>query len=112
MVGMASAFTQKQKKRPVRRKAKVQDTRVYLVHADVLHFDQYENPDATILNGQVHFTHQGARLYCDSAYFYEASNSFEAFGHVRMYQGDTMSLTSDYAYYDGNEQMALSLIHI
>ena len=106
MVGMASAFTQKQKKRPVRRKAKVQDTRVYLVHADVLHFDQYENPDATILNGKVHFTHQGARLYCDSAYFYEASNSFEAFGHVRMYQGDTMSLTSDYAYYDGNEQMA------
>ena len=95
MVGMASAFTQKQKKRPARRKAQVQDTRVYLVHADVLHFDQYENPDATILNGKVHFTHQGARLYCDSAYFYEASNSFEAFGHVRMYQGDTMSLTSE-----------------
>lgn len=106
LIGVASAFAQKQKKRPVRKKARVEDTRVYLVHADVLHFDQYENPDATILNGKVHFTHQGARLYCDSAYFYEASNSFEAFGHVRMYQGDTMSLTSDYAYYDGNEQIA------
>lgn len=95
----------RQRKRPAR-KAKVQDSRVYLVHADVLHFDQMKNPDATILNGKVHFTHQGARLYCDSAYFYEASNSFEAFGHVRMYQGDTLSLVSDYAYYDGNEQMA------
>ena len=98
-----------QKKRPVRKRPArraVQDKRVYLVHADVLHFDQYKNPDATILNGKVHFTHVGARLYCDSAYFYEASNSFEAFGHVKMYQGDTLSLTSDYAYYDGNEQMA------
>ena len=105
MVGLVSAFAQKQQKRPAR-KGKVQDTRIYLVHADVLHFDDRINPDATILNGSVHFTHQGARLYCDSAYFYEASNSFEAFGHVKMYQGDTLSLVSDYAYYDGNEQMA------
>ena len=99
-----------QQKRPARkrpaRKTRVQDKRVYLVHADKLHFDQYKNPDATILNGKVHFTHVGARLYCDSAYFYEASNSFEAFGHVKMYQGDTLSLFSDYAYYDGNEQIA------
>ena len=102
------SYAQKQRKsRPARQaKAAAKDQRVYLVHADVLHFDQQKNPDATILNGQVHFTHQGARLYCDSAYFYEASNSFEAFGHVRMYQGDTLSLVSEYAYYDGNEQMA------
>ena len=106
LMGVASGFAQKQRQKRPARKAKAQDTRVYLVHADVLHFDQMQNPDATILNGKVHFTHQGARLYCDSAYFYEASNSFEAFGHVRMLQGDTLSLVSDYAYYDGNEQMA------
>ena len=107
IVGLGSAGAQKSKgkKRPAR-KARTTDTRVYLVHADLLHFDEKINPDATILNGSVHFTHQGARLYCDSAYFYEASNSFEAFGHVKMYQGDTLSLVSDYAYYDGNEQMA------
>ncbi len=103
---IVAAIPQKQRKKASRRKANVQDTRVYLVHADLLHFDKYKNPDATILNGKVHFTHQGARLYCDSAYFYEASNSFEAFGHVKMLQGDTLSLVSDYAYYDGNEQMA------
>lgn len=94
------------KKGRARTKAKTEDNRVYLVHADVLHYDQYRNPDAQILNGKVAFRHNGARLYCDSAYFYEASNSFEAFGHVKMYQGDTLSLFSDYAYYDGNEQMA------
>lgn len=85
---------------------KPKDERVYLVHADVLHYDQRRNPDAQIVNGHVAFSHQGAKLYCDSAYFYEASNSFEAFGHVKMLQGDTLSLTSDYAFYDGNEQMA------
>ena len=108
LLAVAPAGAQKGKKsqKGQPRKAKVEDTRIYLVHADVLHFDQYQNPDATILNGKVHFTHQGARLYCDSAYFYEASNSFEAFGHVKMLQGDTLSLVSDYAYYDGNEQMA------
>ena len=51
-------------------------------------------------------------MTCDSAYFYEASNSFRAFGHVRMKQGDTLSLTSDYAYYDGNEQMAEARHHV
>lgn len=91
-------------KRP--RKAQQGDKRVYLIHADVLHYDQMRNPDAQILNGKVAFRHQGARLYCDSAYFYEASNSFEAFGHVKMYEGDTLSLFCDYAFYDGNEQMA------
>ena len=109
LLGFMAADAQKGKgkrKKPARTTAKAKDDRVYLVHADLLHFDQYKNPDATILNGKVHFTHVGARLYCDSAYFYEASNSFEAFGHVKMYQGDTLSLTSDYAYYDGNEQMA------
>ena len=95
----SDAFAQKQRKRSVR-KAKTQDSRIYLVHADVLHYDQRLNADATILNGKVHFTHQGARLYCDSAYFYETSNSFE------LYQGDTLSLFSDYAYYDGNDQIA------
>ena len=93
-------------KKRTRRPAKPQDKRVYLVHADRLHYNQYENRDAQILNGNVHFTHVGARLYCDSAYFYEESNSFEAFGHVKIYQGDTLSLFSDYAYYDGNDQMA------
>ena len=54
----------------------------------------------------VSFRHKGATLTCDSAYFFEASNSFEAFGHVRLRQGDTLTLLSDYAFYDGNEQMA------
>ena len=108
LLGLCAAQSQKQQKRKSRAKTQQtqkDDRRVYLKHADVLRYDQYRNPDAQILNGNVAFSHQGATLYCDSAYFYEATNSFEAFSNVRMYQGDTLSLFSDYAYYDGNEQM-------
>lgn len=104
MAQSAPALQQKRKSRP--RKTAQKDNRVYLVHADVLHYDEIKNPEAQILNGNVQFRHNGATLYCDSAYFYEASNSFEAFGKVRMVQGDTLTLVSKYAFYDGNEQMA------
>ncbi len=104
--GMADAQkNRKARKRPART-AKTQDKRVYLVHADNLHYDQFLNNDAQVLHGNVHFRHVGANLYCDSAHFYEQSNSFEAWGHVKMLQGDTLKLFSDYAYYDGNEQLA------
>ena len=76
--------------------------RVYLIHSDELRYDRWRNNDAQVLTGNVHFEHDGANLYCDSANFFEASNSFEAWGHVRMVQGDTLSLTSDYGFYDGN----------
>ena len=82
------------------------DNKVYLLHADQLRYNQMRNADAQILNGHVSFLHKGAYLFCDSAYFYQSSNSFEAFGHVKMRQGDTLTLNSDYAFYDGNEQMA------
>ncbi len=83
------------------------DERVYLVHSDRLEYDERgKNPTAQVLTGNVEFHHKGARLLCDSAYFYQASNSFRAFSNVRMYQGDTLSLFSDYAYYDGDNQMA------
>lgn len=81
--------------------------RIYLKHADELRYDMYgSNPTAQVLTGNVSFLHKGATLTCDSAYFYQESNSFKAFGHVKMRQGDTLSLVSDYAYYDGNDQMA------
>lgn len=96
----AVAAPYKQKKR------KKTDERVYLVHADQLSYDVYSAvPDAQILRGKVHFTHAGSQLTCDSAYFYQESNSVEAFGHVHFRQGDTLSLTCKYADYNGADQM-------
>ena len=86
--------------------------RVYLVHADELKFDRWQNNNAQVLRGNVEFEHDGARLKCDSANYYEENNSFEAFGNVRMNQGDTLTLTSDYGYYDGNEQLMQALQNV
>ena len=104
-IGLIGAM-QPVRKRTAKNHKTAHDKRVYLVHADELRYNQYQNGDAQVLTGHVHFRHVGANLYCDSANFFQQTNSFEDFGHVRMVQGDTLSLTSDYAYYDGNEQIA------
>lgn len=95
------------RKRTQRPRKQTIDQRVYLQHADELMYDAYgPHPDAQFVKGNVAFMHKGMHLTCDSAYFYEESNSFEAFGHVHMWQGDTLSLTSVDGYYDGNNEMA------
>ena len=92
---LANAFTVS--KRHHRRQK--QDQRIYLVHSDELKYDMFgPNPDAQIAKGHVHFRHQGANLTCDSAYFYEQSNSMRVFGHVHFVQGDSLSLRCDRAF--------------
>ena len=62
--------------------------------------------EAQILIDSVVFYHEGAYMYCDSAYMYEKTNSFEAFSNVRMEQGDTLFVYGDYLHYDGNTKLA------
>ncbi len=88
------------------------ENRVYLVHADELFYQRWRNNNAQVLRGNVKFEHDGATLMCDSANFFEETNSFEAFGHVQMNQGDTLTLVSDYGYYDGNDQLMQALQNV
>jgi lipopolysaccharide export system protein LptA len=101
---------------PVRKKGKpkekTEQKRVYLIHADKLFYDRWRNNNAQVLIGNVQFEHDGAKLYCDSANFFEETNSFEAFGHVRMNQGDTLTLVSEYGFYDGNDQLMQALQNV
>ena len=91
--------------RPARNNVRPAKSRVYLLHADILKKSK-ENPDAQILVGNVEFRHDSIYMYCDSACFYEKTNSLEAFDNFRMEQADTLKLFGDYAYYDGNTQIA------
>ena len=84
----------------------VRKTKVYLEHANTLSFDQAQNPDAQVLVGEVCFRDENSCMYCDSAYFFEKSNSLEAFSHVRMEQGDTLFVYGDYLHYNGDTQIA------
>ncbi len=81
-------------------------TLVYLDNSETLSFNRTLNPDIQILKGNVRFRHDNALLYCDSAYFYEKANSLDAFGNVRIVQGDTLFVYGDLLYYDGNIKLA------
>ena len=61
----------------------VRATKVYLEHTNTLSFDEAVRPDVQILTGDVCFRHDSSYMYCDSAYFYEQTNSLEAFSNVR-----------------------------
>lgn len=81
-------------------------TMIHLLHATTLSFDKERNAEAQVLVGDVIFQHDSSYMYCDSAYFFEQSNSLEAFSNVRMEQGDTLFVYGDYLFYDGNTQIA------
>lgn len=88
------------------RKRTPSDNKVHLLHADRLFFDERLHRTAQILVGGVKFSHEGVLMYCDSALYYEATNSFDAFGNVRMNQGDTLLLNSEVLYYNGLDRLA------
>ncbi len=81
------------------------DSRIHLIHSDVLYKKPVE-PRIEFLVGHVKLNHEGVILSCDSAKFYREENSFDAFGHVVMTQGDTLKLLCDSLYYDGFEMKA------
>lgn len=60
------------------------------------------------LVGAVLFEHEGALLYCDSAWLYVERNRVEAFGNVHIVQNDTLHLYGDRIDYDGNTKVAVA----
>ena len=83
-----------------------QPTKVYLERADVQSADEEIAKDRMVFTGNVVFRHDSSFMYCDSAYFFQADNSLEAFSGVRMEQGDTLFVFGDYLHYDGNTRLA------
>ncbi|MDR2840771.1 MAG: hypothetical protein LBV75_05850 [Paludibacter sp.] len=79
---------------------------VFLEQANTLSYDEVALPGIQVLRGEVRFRQDNALMYCDSAYFYENANSMDAFGNVRMEQGDTLFVYGDYLFYDGNTRLA------
>ncbi len=95
-----SAFCVLSASKPEDKSRKQSTEEVKLIHSDVL----YKNPrdvQADVLVGHVKLYHDGMYLDCDSARFYKNENTFKAYGHVKMVQGDTLTLTSDTLEYSG-----------
>ncbi|MDE6199073.1 MAG: hypothetical protein K2G06_04450 [Muribaculaceae bacterium] len=79
--------------------------RVFLEHADRL----LSRPgiDYQILVGDVRFRRGGMYMYCDSAHFSEVTGNFDAFGNVRMEQGDTLFIYADQLAYEDSIKLAV-----
>ena len=106
-VGLLSARDKTADEEPERKK-----TRIDLLFAERAWTDQQVLPDVQVLIGSVKLRHDSMYMYCDSALIYEKINSVEAFGNVRMEQGDTLFIYGDYLYYDGMAQLAMLREHV
>ena len=83
-----------------------QTNKVFLENADVLSANEAISTDYQVLKGNVRFRRGDMYMFCDSAYFYAETSSLDAFGHVRMTQGDTLWVYSDVLHYYGNQGVA------
>ncbi|MCQ2217933.1 MAG: hypothetical protein MJZ33_05550 [Paludibacteraceae bacterium] len=78
---------------------------VILENSESLSFDKNRGASIQVLKGNVRFRHDNAVMYCDSAYFYDGENSFDAFGRVKVVQGDSITVLCDKMFYDGNARL-------
>ena len=102
----SSKKTQKpqiQKTDTIRRTGK--QTLIYLERSDLVRFDNENLPDIQVLIGNVILRHDDVYLYCDSAHMNQETNSFKAFGHVKIEQGDSLEIYSKRLNYNGNTRI-------
>lgn len=80
-------------------------TRIHIEHYDVATFSKSKG-DMQRLIGNVKMRHDSAYFFCDSAYFFEKTNSFNAFQNVHIIVNDSVEIFSDLLDYDGNTRFA------
>ena len=56
--------------------------------------------------GDVIFTQKNTTIYCDSALLFRDRDVVEAFGHVKILEGDSTVITSRRLIYNGNDELA------
>lgn len=76
-------------------------SKIEVEYSDFADVNQIELPDALLLTGNVRVSHDGIIMTCNKAYYYQKENYIKAFGDVEMIQGDTLTMTSKYAEYNG-----------
>ena len=79
-------------------------TMIHIEHANQLR--KAAGMDAVLLKGRVHIRHDNTHFYCDSAYYYEERNSFDAFQNVHIRVNDSIDMYSRTMTYDGDRRFA------
>ena len=98
---LLSHFVVAQQQDTVQRKK----TRIHIEHYDVATFSKSQG-DMQRLIGHVKMRHDSAYFFCDSAHFYQKTNSFNAFQNVHIIVNDSIEIFSELLDYDGNTRFA------
>ncbi len=89
-----------------------QRKRIEIKYSGFYTFDEEKFPGANILtrddSQQVHIIHEGVDMWCDKAIHYGDDDFIEAYGNVKMIQGDTINMSSKYAEYSGKSKLAFA----
>lgn len=89
-----------------------QRNKVFLDNADELSANEAVSTDYQVLKGNVKFQRGNMFMYCDSAYFYPKTSSLDAFGNVKIIQGDTLKVFADVLHYYGDDEIAQLRYHV
>lgn len=79
-------------------------TLIHIEHANQFH--KNAGSEAVRLLGNVHIRHDSTNFYCDSAYYYEKQNSFDAFQNVHINVNDSIDMYCLTMRYDGDQRFA------
>ncbi|WP_435048780.1 OstA-like protein [Formosa sp. S-31] len=86
--------------------------RIQIEYSGFLTFDEAKYPGAKVLtrddSGQIHIVHEGVNMWCDQAIHYGNEDFIEAYGHVKMKQGDTINMNAKYVEYSGKTKLAFA----
>ena len=86
--------------------------KIEIEYSGFLSFNETEYPGAKILtrddSQQIHIVHESINMWCDKAYYYGTENFIEAYGHVKLIQGDTINMDSKYIEYSGITKLAFA----
>lgn len=86
--------------------------KIEIKYSGFLNFDEENYPGAKILtrddSGQIHIVHEGVDMWCDQAIHYGKDDFIEAYGNVKMIQGDTINMSAKYAEYSGKTKLAFA----
>ena len=79
--------------------------KIEILNANSLEYDETSGVRAKKLIGDLRFKSDSVLMYCDSAYLYD-DRRLEAWGNVRINQGDTMNLYGDSLFYNSETKLA------
>ena len=85
---------------------------IEIIYSGFLDIREGETPGLKVMTRddrqQIHVFHEGVDMWCDKALLYSEENFVEAFGNVKMKQGDTINMNAKYVEYSGRTKLAFA----